>query len=235
MLLAQLEMYTSRPIAPTRRVALGDSHLPIDHPPGFGGVLLAGVVARFAPHLEEDLDGEVHRLLRDVEAGRRIAQPRLRHRLQTDTVGLLRVRHRLVGDGEAMQFELEEERGTPVQHVLCAIYAAGGFAPPIRREVMASLRLGLDWRRPVDHRFIARLLGAAGSSSVSAVRDPVGWALGVLDLVRDDRDGLPSRSRVQRAFREQLRDAHPDHGANGDAAARIAELSEARRILLGVA
>ena len=39
---------------------------------------------------------------------------------------------------------------------------------------------------------------------------------------------------VQRRFRELLVEAHPDHGGDEiDAAARIEELTEARRILLG--
>jgi curved DNA-binding protein CbpA len=38
---------------------------------------------------------------------------------------------------------------------------------------------------------------------------------------------------VQRRFRDLLREAHPDHGgASDDAANRISELTEARRILL---
>jgi DnaJ-class molecular chaperone len=38
---------------------------------------------------------------------------------------------------------------------------------------------------------------------------------------------------VQRRFREMLRDIHPDHGAEtAGAADRIAEITEARRILL---
>ena len=46
-------------------------------------------------------------------------------------------------------------------------------------------------------------------------------------------EGTAVRSVVQQAFRDALRDAHPDHGADHDSAAhRIAELSEARRILL---
>jgi curved DNA-binding protein CbpA len=39
---------------------------------------------------------------------------------------------------------------------------------------------------------------------------------------------------VQRNYRERLREVHPDHGAEvAGAAQRIAELSEARRILIG--
>lgn len=61
--------------------------------------------------------------------------------------------------------------------------------------------------------------------------DPVAWALGVLGFDGDDR--LPDRAAVQRGFRDALREAHPDHGGAGTgAAARIADLSEARRILL---
>ena len=44
VLLAELEIWHSRPIAPTRRVALGRSLLPVDPPPGFGGILLGGGV-----------------------------------------------------------------------------------------------------------------------------------------------------------------------------------------------
>ena len=45
MLLAELEIWHSRPIAPTRRVALGRVVLPTDPAPGFGGLLLGAVVA----------------------------------------------------------------------------------------------------------------------------------------------------------------------------------------------
>jgi hypothetical protein len=38
---------------------------------------------------------------------------------------------------------------------------------------------------------------------------------------------------VQRRFRELLREAHPDHGGEAaEAALRISQLSEARRVLL---
>ena len=50
--LAVLEIYHSRPIAPTRRVALGRRSLPIEPPPGPGGLLLAGIVARFLPDVD---------------------------------------------------------------------------------------------------------------------------------------------------------------------------------------
>jgi hypothetical protein len=67
--------------------------------------------------------------------------------------------------------------------------------------------------------------------SAAIFADPVGWAIDTLGIVGEDR--RPGRSAVQRSFREALRDAHPDHGGhNGDAAKRIADITEARRILL---
>ena len=48
-----------------------------------------------------------------------------------------------------------------------------------------------------------------------------------------DSGDSPIRKDIQKAFRVLLRDAHPDHGgASIDAAGRIADLREARRILL---
>ena len=97
MILAQIEIYHSRPVAPTRRVALGETLLPVDPAPGFGGLLLAGVVAHFAPRLDADLGAELAGLMRQVERGTRVSQPRLRYRFQRDLVGLTECRHRLVG------------------------------------------------------------------------------------------------------------------------------------------
>ena len=45
VILAELEVFHSRPIAPTRRVALGRRHLPLHPAPGFGGILLGGIAA----------------------------------------------------------------------------------------------------------------------------------------------------------------------------------------------
>ena len=44
MLLAELEVWHSRPTTPTRRVALGHLVLPTDPAPGFGGLLLGAVI-----------------------------------------------------------------------------------------------------------------------------------------------------------------------------------------------
>ena len=236
MLLAAVETYLSRPIAPTRRVALGDLELPVEPAPGFGGILLGGIVARFAPDLDPDLHDELLNLTVEVERGRRIPQPRLRHRLQVDHIGLQRCTHRLLGTGEALSFHFDHERGTAAQHVLCAVYAAGRVPWEVRGTVMDTVRKGLSWRGGDDASLIAHLSGRSGVVALDAIGDPVRWAMHTLALHRLELRGgeLPSRRDVQRAFRDQLRSAHPDHGAARDGAAqRIAELSEARRILLG--
>jgi hypothetical protein len=230
VLLAELEVWHSRSIAPTRRVALGHGILPVDPPPGFGGLLLGGIVAVSAPELDADLQGELMALLVDLEAGRRIAQPRLRHRFQGDRHGLARTTHQLLGEGDAMRIESKGE-GSAASQALAAAYAAGQLAPAARRPVIGVLRRGLRWRGTTGPALFAHLAstGPAVTWSSAAFADPTRWALGVLGLEGD----TPIRKDVQRAFRVLLRDAHPDHGgASVDAAARIADLREARRILL---
>ena len=234
MILAELEVFHSRPIAPTRRVALGRSDLPVSPAPGFGGILLAGVVAGHMPDLDPDLFDDLHRLTLQLQEGQRIPQPRLRHRFQVDRIGLTRSVHRLVGEGEDLDFELEP-KGAPAQHILAAVYAAGQLPLVSRGRVMDVLRKAMRWAGPLDHGFVAHLSGLDRGRewSARAFHDPVQWALGILDLA-GDTEGLqvPARADVQRRFRDLLRVAHPDPGgATRDAAQRIADLTEARRIL----
>jgi hypothetical protein len=231
VILAELEVCHSRPIAPTRRVALGERDLPVDPPPGFGGILLAGIVASFAGSLDDDLFDELERLVRQVDRGQRIAQPRLRHRFQEDRIGLTRVRHRLYGEGETLRFAIDPGSATPAQHVLAAVYAAAELRPALREPVIDALRVAMAWRAPLGPLFIARIAGRDSAGlPPAAIADPLGWACVTLGFATEH---VPNRSAVQRRFRELLRDAHPDHGAESAGAAdRIAELSEARRILL---
>lgn len=252
MILAEVEAFHSRPIAPTRRIALGELELPCDPAPGFGGILLGGIVARFAGDLDEDTAVDVAHLMTEVERGRRIPQPRARHRLQEDRVGLRPCHHRLIGRGEQLLLDIDHTKGTPAQHVLCAVYAAGTLPANVRPTVMSAVRKGFRWHGDVGPALIAHLAGRGADLSVSAAADPVGWALRTLQLsgagANSNGNGngagaatlrradltIPSRKDVQQAFRDQLRAVHPDHGAEDDGAAqRIAELAEARRILLG--
>jgi hypothetical protein len=232
MVLAELEVFHSRPIAPTRRVALGHLDLPIDPVPGFGGLLLGGVVAAFMPELDPDLFDDLHNLTVQLEHGYRVPQPRLRHRLQVDRVGLQRSVHRLVANGEQLEFELDD-KGLPAQHILGAVYAAGRLPFGPRTPVMSVVRKAMRWSGALDNSLVAHLSGLAKDHSWSpdAHRDPIGWALNVLGLARGSV--RPGRKQIQARFRELLREAHPDHGGDSaDAALRISQLSEARRVLL---
>ncbi len=114
--------------------------LPTDPPPGFGGILLGGIVANHIGGIDPDLVPDLMRLTTELEEGRRIPQPRLRHRLQEDKVGLQRSRHRLIGEGEALRFEFDDPHGLPAQQVLAAVYAAGRLDPSVRHSVMGAVR-----------------------------------------------------------------------------------------------
>lgn len=231
MVLAELEVFQSRPIAPTRRVALGACTLPVSPPPGFGGILLGAVAGAFVGGVDPDLLDDLDRLTHQLEHGHRIPQPRLRHRFQTDHVGLNRRVHRLVGDGERLHLELDTSEGTsPGPQVLAVVYAAARLPIESRGPVMRVVRRGLRWRGPVDDHLLEVVTGRGAHlvGSVGRYADPEAWALGILGLTTS-----PDRKAVQARFRELLRVAHPDHGGGDDVAAeRIAELTEARRILL---
>lgn len=236
MILAELTFFHSRPIAPTRRVALGDSNLPVDPAPGFGGILLGGVLAAAARRIDEDLLPELAHLLTELEEGRRIPQPRLRFRLQVDRVGLLRSHQRLVTAGEQVEYAFDDDRSTAEQRVLAAVYAAGAIAGhEARLSVLTALRRALRWEGSIGPALIANLAGSATGHQLPtyAFEHPVEWALDTLGFDRPDNgDGPPERTEVQRRFRVLLRRAHPDQGGEVEAAAqRIADLREARRIL----
>jgi hypothetical protein len=229
--LAEIEIFHSRPVAPTRRVALGTRELPVEPGPGFGGVLLAGIVARFSADLDGDLYDELLVLMRQVERGQRIPQPRLRHRFQRDLVGLTKRRQRLIGEHESLRFEFDES-GPAAPMVLGAVYAAGQLPASARTDVMELVRNAMRWQGPLGASFVTSILGRRAGSSwvVSSLADPVAWARVTLGLATE---AIVERDVVQRQFRLLLREAHPDSGGDEDVAARrISELSEARRILL---
>lgn len=236
MILAELEVYHSRPIAPTRRVALGRATLPVDDSPGFGGLLLGAIVARYGQLIDPELLEDLEILSYQVEQGQRIPQPRLRHRLQVDRVGLSRSVHRLERlPNNRLHISYETKHEAPAQFVLAAVYAAGALEPSPRTDVMRVIRRAIAWRGDVDDQ--GALLGHLSSRferfamSSSSQADPVAWALEVLGL--DPHSDVPGVDHLRKTFRSQVRSAHPDiGGVADDAAHRIAELTEARRILL---
>lgn len=231
MLLAELEIRHSRAVAPTRRIALGSQWLPTDPAPGYGGVLLGGVVAAHLPEVSAETRLQFLALAEDLEYGRRIAQPRLRHRLQTDVVGLDRSRHKLVGNGDSMGFEIDGH-GMPVPQLLGAVYAAGRLHEAVRSAVFAAIRKASRWDGELGEQLVGYLSDLTSAAPATWRQFPTDerWALQVLQF---GPDGRPGRDQVQRRFRRLLRESHPDHGAEAEGAGqRILELTEARRILL---
>jgi hypothetical protein len=230
VLLAELEVWHSRPTTPTRRVALGHLVLPTDPAPGFGGLLLGAVIASQLPEVEPDLVADVHRLVQQVERGDRVPQPRLRHRYQVDRHGLAVSIHRLVGEGDNVRFDLHPQ-GSPLAQVLGAVYAVERLDLPARQRLVPVLQRAMRWRGPIGPSFIANLAGTA-STSLAAMADPRAWALELLGFPLGT--GKVAKRDVTARYRDGLRRVHPDHGGDEAAASKaIADLGEAKKILLG--
>ena len=232
MLLAELEVWHTRPAVPTRRIALGHMVLPVDPAPGFGGLLLGSIIAAHLAGINDDFIPDIHRLIGEVERGERIVQPRLRHRFQVDQHGLAVSRHRLVGfQGEAnddISFDFQTV-GTDLAQVLGAIYAAERLAPEHRRKIGPVLQKAARWRGPIGSALIAHLAGSQ-TLTLEALADPRGWAMGILGF--DLGGKTPSQREITAQFRLRMRDVHPDHGgAHIDAAKAMSDLAEARRVL----
>ena len=250
MILAELNVRHTRRHQPTRRVALGDTYLPTNGP-AYGAVLIGAVVADNLAGLDEEQRELLPRLLADATDGLSVPRIALRHRLQTDTHGLDRSRHRIVADGGPLVLELDAH-GWPAPQVLGAVMATAAM-PSAGRKLALRAVAGAVARPgvPPEGLTVRRLLegvpglrpyapGAArpnggdapeveGWRGVPAERR---WAMEVLGVRAGARI---DREDVQRRFRRLLRVAHPDHGAaDHGAAERIAELAEARELLLAV-
>ena len=230
MLLAELQIWHTRPMTPTRRVALGHLVLPTEPSPGLGGVLLAAVVAAYLPSVDDDLHPDIGRLIEQVARGERVVQPRLQHRYQVDRHGLAASVHQLNGDAGHVEFDLHS-MGRPLSQVLGAVYALERLSLESRRNLAPVLHRALRWRGPIGPSFVADITGVSRTDLVG-IADPRVWALDLL--------GFPmgttkvTKKDVMARFRLMLREAHPDHGGDDSTAgATIERLGEARRILLG--
>ncbi|CAB4884166.1 unannotated protein [freshwater metagenome] len=229
MLLAELEVWHSRPVTPTRRISLGNIILPVEPTPGFGGLLLGAVVAAHLGDVDDDLVADVHRLLGQVAEGQRVVQPRLRHRYQVDRHGLGVSRHRMQGEGENVHFSFDTN-GSGLVQILGAIYAIERLDLAARRALVPVMHKAMRWRGPVGPSFISHLAGTS-TASLAAMADPRAWAFELF--------GFPlgtttvTKKEVMARYRDQLRVVHPDHGGDElDAGKAIIDLGEARRILL---
>lgn len=228
-LLAELEVWHSRPMTPTRRVALGHLVLPCDPAPGLGGLLLGAVVAHHGREADDDEIPDLHRLVDQLSRGERIVQPRLRHRFQADRQGLARSTHRLVGLNEELTFDFANQ-GSPMQQVLGAIYAVERLEFAARFALTSVLHKALGWRGPIGPSLISHLAGSR-AASLSALADPRAWALEMLGFPLGT--AKPSKKQILGRFRDRLRDVHPDYGGDETVASgAIEEITEARRILL---
>jgi hypothetical protein len=255
VILAELNVRHTRRHQPTRRVALGDTYLPTNGP-AYGAVLIGAVVAEFLDGLDEEQRELLPRLVADAADGLSVPRIALRHRLQTDTHGLDRSRHRILADGGPFTLELDAH-GWPAPQVLGAVMAAAAMPsagrklalravaaavarPGVPPEGLLVRRLleGVPGLRPYAPGARARPNGGGHDADDEGVRAWRGvpaerrWAMEVLGLRAGARI---DREDVQRRFRRLLRLAHPDHGAaDHGAAERIAELAEARELLLAV-
>lgn len=216
-LLAELNFFHSRPIAPTRRIALADSTLP-----GAAGVLLlAAIASRYGRLLSLDDEIAVESLLASAVADAPVSQPQMRHRLQSDRVGLTRARHRLFDEG---RFVFAEPAASPVQHVLAVVYSAAELGDN-RERALRTLSAALQWRGPVNASLLDAIDGHDG-----VVGDSIAWAQSVFGF---DADRDVDEREVRRRFRMLVSKAHPDVGGCSDVAAgRIKELTEAKRLLV---
>lgn len=228
MLLAELEIFHSRPTQPTRRLSLGNLVLPTDPPPGFGGLLLGAVVAQHIPGVDDDVHAGIRRLIGEIERDQRVVQPRLRHRFQVDRHGLARSLHQMHGDGDDIEFEFGST-GSDLAMVLGAVYATERLDSSHRRIITPVLMKALTWRGPIGPALVAYLAGST-STALTALADPRGWAMELLGFPVEGP--TPSKRDVTKQYRLRMRDVHPDHGGEAvDASKAILDLGEARRIL----
>jgi hypothetical protein len=256
VLLAELNIRHTRRHMPTRRVAVDDGYLPTSGP-AFGGVLIGAVVSECLSGLDEEQIDALDRLIRVARRGE-LTVPRiaLRYRLQRDTHGLDLSRHRIVSAdverGSVRPILELDLHGAPAPQVIGALMA-GSRLPPSGRSVVfrfvdaalarpGMLPEGLEVRRRFQGLPGMRPPGpgttttvgsfGSGADEWAGVPSERRWAMEVLGL---HAGHAIERNDVQRRFRRLIRLAHPDHGAESvGAAERMAELSEARELLLSV-
>ena len=252
MLLAELTVRHTRRHMPTRRVALAGAYLPTSGS-AHGAALLSAVVATNLLAIDEEQRELLPRLLDDARRGLTIPRIALRHRLQHDVHGLDASRHRVLGEegvgcivsSPLAQGLLTDKYLHGVPEGSRASQAGSMSSEMLTEETLAKVR-GLNesgvrfvaeatWnglRPPLASTDAWTRGGPPDEEQWFGVAPDERWAMEVLGL----RAGMRvERDDVNRRFRRMLRDAHPDSGgvATG-AAARIAELTEARSILLAM-
>lgn len=235
---AQLEIFHSRPVVPTRRICLGsqimDKHSISDQSDlSLGGLLLACVAGRHASSIHPDLWEDVELLINNTARNRRTPQPFMRFRLQTDRIGLTKTTHTIaqLKDG-TFKLNLANARGSSVQQFLGALYVAGTLENKARVSCMSAIRKAISWWGSDMDRLIEYLLDSRSVMSQESSLS-ISKALEVLGIDPDKLVENPTGSEIQRHFRQKLWSIHPDRGGDPAIASQlIPELAEARRILL---
>jgi hypothetical protein len=257
VLLAELNIRHTRRHMPTRRVAVDDGYLPTSGA-AFGGVLIGAVLAECVPGLDEEQVDALGRLVRVAKRGK-LTVPRiaLRYRLQRDTHGLDLSRHRItsaaVERGSVRPVLELDLHAAPSPQVIGALIA-GSRLPSSGRSIVfrfveaaiarpGVLPEGLEVRRRFQGLPGMRPPGPGTTTTAGAtfgrgadewagVPSERRWAMEVLGL---QVGHAIERHDVQQRFRRLIRLAHPDHGGQSTGAAeRLAELAEARELLLSV-
>jgi hypothetical protein len=226
--------HTRHHTSPTRRVAVERFTWPEERAPHAPGVLLAGVAVANLPYLDEGLLDRWDDLIGAIAKGEPLPPRALRHRIQTDIVGLDRSEHRLVMHGKGPLLEIDRH-GPALPQLVGVLSATAGLRGQRRRTALSLLRTAktIGWN---GGRAVAADLFRAADASVvdagapDAVSPEAERALLALGFGAWER---PSRSQVLGAFRRLVRAAHPDHGGDTEMASeRVAELDTARRFLL---
>ena len=144
MLLAELIVRHTRRHMPTRRVALETAYLPTSGS-AHGSALISTLVAVNLPHVPEEQVELLPRLIDQARTGFTIPRIALRHRLQVDTHGLDRSRHRVIGENGHLVVELDRH-GAATPQVLGAVMAAAAVPSSARGVLLDSIARVVEGR-----------------------------------------------------------------------------------------
>lgn len=210
---AAITLWASRQAAPTRRVAVGD----IEGAHGDVRQLCIGIVGRFVPLLDPDARSEFAGLVRALP---HLPATGLRHRFQTDRVGLRQLTHTFdVCHRARVVFDPASSEVYPSAHLWAVLHVAAGL-----RDAIAPGDL--------DGTVAAAIGGGGQGRGLLLERGrelSVAEACGVLGL---PVGGFTAKDLMGR-YRELVRAVHPDAGGDPVVAADLlAELAAARDTLL---